>query len=220
MISQKIEESVGLSPIKLTAEQLDFIASKGELRKFPKNNVLITEGDISDSMYIIRGGQVKVYVTNGRGKEAVLNIQEEGDFFGELALIDGEERSASVVSLSPVEVILVTRDAFEAALKERPEMAVTFLSSVTQRVRYLTDVVKNMALNDVSGRVCYTLEHLACENEDGQREIHIRLTHKDIANMVGASREMVSRIMRDLVQDGCIRQEGCKTILLKRLVDR
>ncbi len=210
------ETPVSFLPRQLSAEDIEFIASKGILRKFPKKTVLMTEGDISDSMYIIRSGQVKIYVSNEKGKPAVLNIQGPGDYFGELALIDRQSRSASVVTLSALEAEFVTREAFEAALQERPELAVRFLSSVTQRVRYLTDIVKNMALNDVTGRVKYTLEHLAHDSE-GRRVINIRLTHMDIANMVGASREMVSRIMRELTVGGYLEMDGGMLVLLKPL---
>lgn len=214
-INETIIEDQSLFP-ELTAEEIEFIASKGTYRKFPRNTVVISEGDVSDYMYIIRKGQVMVYVTNQVGKDAVLNIQNEGEYFGELAMIDHQPRSASVKTVGAVELVFVSRADFEASLLEKPELAVKFLSAVTQRVRYLTDVVKNISLNDVWGRVVNTLNMLAEEDKE-QRVINVRLTHQDIANMVGSSREMVSRILRDLQIEGYIDNDHKNLVLLKEL---
>ena len=186
---------------ELTPEEVEFIASKGTVRQFARNTVVISEGDSSDYMYVILKGKVMVYVSNQQGKDAVLNIQNEGEYFGELAMIDHQPRSASVKTVGPAELAFISKTDFETCLLEMPELAVRFLSAVTQRVRYLTDVVKNIALNDVWGRVIHTLNHLSHE-EEGKCKIDVRLTHQDIANMVGSSREMVSRIMKELQVNG------------------
>lgn len=217
-INENIIEDQGLFP-ELSAEEVDFIASKGSVRKFTRHTVVMNEGDVSDYMYIIRSGEVMVFVTNESGKDAVLNIQKEGEYFGELAMIDHQPRSASVKTVGSAELVFVSRTDFNAALMERPELAVKFLSAVTQRVRYLTEVVKNLSLNDVWGRIVNTINMLAVE-EDGRRVVTVRLTHQDLANMVGASREMVSRILRDLQFEGYIDNDHKNLIILKDLPTR
>ena len=187
----------------LSAEDISFIAKHGIVRKYPKNSIIINEGDRSDSLYIILEGRIKVFVSDERGKEAILNIQGAGEHFGELALIDEVPRSASVVTLEPSRMALVSREDFERCLAENPNLAVKLIRTLTQRIRSLTDVVKSLALNDVYGRVARTLLKLSSDKE-GVRVIAQRLTHQDIADMVGASREMVSRIMKDLTTGGYI----------------
>lgn len=192
---------------QLTGEEISFIADQGELKKYRRHSVLISEGDVSDYMFILLEGRVKVYSLENTGKEVVFNIQGPGEYFGELALIDESPRSASVMALEPVTLSFVSKYTFEKCLRERPEMAVRFLRALTQRVRYLTDIVKNMALRDVYGRVIYTLKMLS-ETENGESVIKLRLRHQDIASMVGASREMVSKIMRELVEAGVLEQKN------------
>lgn len=186
---------------ELSDEDIQAIASSGVVKSFPKHTVLICEGDQSDFLYVILEGKVKVFVSDESGKEAIINIQGPGEYFGELALIDEVPRSASVMTLVPVRLAFVSRTDFETCLAEHPSLALKLIRTLTQRIRSLTDVVKNLALHDVYGRVARTLLKLARE-KDGQLVIDQRLTHQDIADMVGASREMVSRIMKDLTIGG------------------
>lgn len=198
---------------ELSGDDISLISNRGVIKSYPKNSILVNEGDQSDSLYVIVDGQVKVYVSDENGKEAILNIQGPGEYFGELALIDEIPRSASVVTLKPSRISHVSRGDFEHCLAENPSLAVKLIRSLTQRVRSLTEVVKNLALHDVYGRVARTLLKLA-KDKDGTLVIEQRLTHQDIANMVGASREMVSRIMKDLAIGGYIQVEH-KTITIQ-----
>jgi CRP/FNR family transcriptional regulator, cyclic AMP receptor protein len=166
------------------------------LRKYPKNTVLVTEGDESTHMYIIRKGTVSAYLNDEDGRQVNLNYMHEGEYFGELSLIDGKPRSASVVTITECEILLVSRASVHELMHKHPDFALQLLTEVTRRVRELTDSVKDMALLDVYGRVSATLEKLSDEN----KRIHNpKVTHQDIANMVGSSREMVSRIMKQLL---------------------
>jgi CRP/FNR family cyclic AMP-dependent transcriptional regulator len=193
------------SPLpKLAPADLALIAEHGTLRTYPKHAVLISEGDRSDSLYVIRSGRVKVYVGDADGKEVILSIQGPGEYFGELALIDDAPRSASVVTLDKSQLCVVSRGDFQRCLAQNPRIALEIIRALAARVRALTENVRDLALLDVYGRVARTLLKLATERE-GERAIEQRLTHQDIANMVGASREMVSRIMKDLVDGGYIR---------------
>jgi len=192
----------GLSP-----EDIDGIARHGTAKSYSKGTMLINEGDTSNFMYVILEGRVKVFVSDEKGKEAILNLQGPGELFGELTLIDDVPRSASVVTLTPARLAFVSRAEFMSCLSEYPDIAMKLLAGMTRRIRELTDLAKNLALNDVYGRVAKTLFRLAKEKE-GRLVVGQRLTHQDIADMVGASREMVSRIMKDLTTGGYIGTEN------------
>jgi CRP/FNR family cyclic AMP-dependent transcriptional regulator len=185
-------------------------------RKYPKNVVLITEGDRSDSFYVILSGKVKVFLSDEHGKEVQLNTQGPGEYFGELALIDQAPRSASVMTLEPSQLAVVSRENFQRCLAENPDIAVELISFLVNRVRSLTENVKNLALLDVYGRVARTLLNLSSEQDD-QLVIEERLTHQEIANRVGASREMVSRIMKDLCTGGYIQIRDRKIFIQAKL---
>lgn len=192
---------------QLSGEDIQVIAASGVVKSFPKHTVLISEGDQSDFLYVILEGKVKVFVSDESGKEAILNIQGPGEYFGELALIDEVPRSASVMTLIPSRLAFVSRSDFEACLAKHPTLALKLIRTLTQRIRSLTEVVKNLALHDVYGRVARTLLKLARE-KNGLLVIEQRLTHQDIADMVGASREMVSRIMKDLTTGGYLQTKN------------
>jgi len=201
---------------ELLLENIEFIASKGLVRTYPKNTILINEGDESDTFYVIRSGRVKVYVSDENGREVILNIQGPGEYFGELALIDEAPRSASVLTLEKCILAVVSKIDFYNALTERPAIALELIRPLVHRIRSLTESVKNLALLDVYGRVARTLLNLATQ-ENGESVIEQRLTHQEIANMVGASREMVSRIMKDLADGGYIRVVKRKIYLQHKL---
>jgi len=188
---------------ELESADLDLMSSYGVIRAYPKGAVLINEGDNSTGFFIILSGKVKVYVSNQEGREVVLNIQRDGEYFGELALIDEAPRSASVITLEASQFVFVSKAGFQKCLSEHPEIAVKLIRSLSKRIRALTESVKNLALLDVYGRVSRVLENLAVSHEE-KFVIKQRLTHQEIANMTGASREMVSRIIRDLVKGGYI----------------
>lgn len=190
----------------LTTDEVDALAARGVKRTFPRNAVLINEGEQSEHMYVILSGQVKVYCSDDTGREITLNFMGPGEFFGELSVIGNTPRSASVMTTQPSALSFVSREAFRSYLADHPEIAYKFLRLLAVRVRELTDLVKNLALNDVYGRVTRALLQLA-EERDGVLVVTQKLTHQDIANMVGASREMVSRIMKELAKGGYIEVE-------------
>jgi CRP/FNR family transcriptional regulator, cyclic AMP receptor protein len=172
-------------------------------RKYPKNTVLVTEGDDSTHLYVIRKGTASAYLNNDDGRQVNLNYMHDGDYFGELSLIDGKPRSASVITITDCEIMLVSKTNFHELLGQYPEFAMVLSTELTRRVRELTDSVKDMALLDVYGRVSSALDKLSDEN----KRIHNpKVTHQDIANMVGSSREMVSRIMKQLLIGNYIEQ--------------
>jgi CRP/FNR family cyclic AMP-dependent transcriptional regulator len=201
---------------QLSQTSLDLMATCGVVRKYSKNSVLVSEGELSDSLYIILDGKVKVYVSDEHGKEVLLNILGKGTYFGELSLIDDEPRSASVVTVEYSQIAVVSKTDFQHCLAAHSEIALELIAALVKRVRALTDSVKNLALLDVYGRVARTLISLAHKQND-KLIIEQRLTHQDIASMVGASREMVSRIMKDLTTGGYIEMKDRQIIIRGKL---
>jgi CRP/FNR family cyclic AMP-dependent transcriptional regulator len=203
---------------ELTPSDLRLIAEHGVLATFPKNTVLIEEGERSSFFYIIESGRVKVYVSSEGKKEIILNTQGPGEYFGELAIIDDTVRSASVMTLEESKIWMVAKQRFLECLESHPSLAAEIVRTLTRRVRALTHSVKSLALLDVYGRVARLLLQLAVE-QGGVLVIDRKLTHREIANNVGASREMVSRIMKDLVTGGYVRVEPNRITILTRLPD-
>ena len=182
------------------------LASLGRLRSYPKNTVFITEGDSSDSVFVILSGKVKVFISDTEGHEMILDIQGAGEYVGEMAL-DGKPRSASVMTLEPSTFSVVARDPIREAIRRNPDFALEMISKIIDRARIATNSVKDLALLDVYGRVARLLLNLAVE-KDGKLHIPEKITQQEIAERVGASRDMVSRIFRDLSAGGYITVEN------------
>ena len=209
-MSEKVKTA---SQFVLTADELRAISTHAQTRAFPRNAVVLNEGDRTDSLYIILEGRVKAFVADPDGKEVVLSTQGAGEYFGEMVLDEGP-RSASIMTLEPSRFLVVPQSDFKDFLLKNPAVAVRVIEKLIHRVRALTESVKSLALMDVYGRVARLLLELAQER-DGKLAISERLTQKDIANRIGASREMVSLILKDLTVGGYIRNEG-HTIVIAR----
>lgn len=189
------------------------LASRGQVRTFPKNAVIINEGDRGDSLYVLLSGKVKVYVSDDDGREMILDMYGPGDYVGEMAL-DGRPRSASVMTLEPTSCSVVTRDELRRAIGANPDIAMSLIATLIDRARIATDNVKNLALMDVYGRVARLLLSLAKE-DGGKLVVPERMTQQDIADRVGASRDMISRIFKDLTIGGYVTIEN-RTITIHR----
>jgi CRP/FNR family cyclic AMP-dependent transcriptional regulator len=179
------------------------LANRGSIRSFPKNTVIINEGDRGESMFVVLSGKVKVYVSDDDGREMILDIYGAGDYVGEMSL-DGRPRSASVMTLEPTICAVVTRSALKDAVASSPDFAMKLIDTLIERARIATDNVKNLALMDVYGRVARLLLSLAKEQPDGKLVVPERMTQQDIADRVGASRDMISRIFKDLTVGGYV----------------
>ena len=212
MILQQVELFEGLLP-----DELEALAASGSSRSFPKNTVVIHENDRADSLFIIESGKVKVYCSDKNGKEFIMNTQTQGDYFGELALLDDSSRSASVRTVEKSSFCIIYKDDFNRVLDEHPNIVRKLIHNLAARVRKLTADVKSLALQDVYGRVANVLMDLAEERDDDTLFIPEKLTQQDIADRVGASREMVARILKDLTIGDYIRFEGRHIIINTRL---
>ncbi|WP_455218102.1 Crp/Fnr family transcriptional regulator [Kaarinaea lacus] len=189
----------------LSAPDLEAITKLAVTRNFPRNTMVLCEGDQSDSLYVVLSGKVKVFLSDEEGKEVTLNVQGEGEYFGELALLDSSPRSASVVTVEEKKLAIISKKAFEDCMEKNPGIPLKISRNLARRLRDLSENVRSLALMDVYGRVARTLLDLAVDDdEEGRKVIREKLTQRDIASMVGASREMVSRILRDLTIGGYI----------------
>jgi CRP/FNR family cyclic AMP-dependent transcriptional regulator len=187
------------------------LAERAGLRTYPKQAIIVSEGDETDSLYVVLSGRVKIYLADEHGKELILAIKGPGQYFGEMVL-DGEPRSASVMTLEPSQFAILSRADFRAFLVTHAEVALQLIHNLIRVARGLNHSVRNLAMLDVYGRVARILLDLAVER-DGKLVIPERLTQKDIAARVGASREMINRILRELTAGGYVSvQDGRITI--------
>ena len=185
-------------------------------RSYPRNNVILSAGEQSSAFYLIISGRVKVIIGDEEGREVILALLGAGDYFGEMALLDDEPRSATVVTMEDCQLAVVSRQEFEQALSLRPDITTRIVLGLSKRLREANRKIESLALMDVYGRVAGTLLQLA-RPRDGKLVVTERLTHQEIASMVGASREMVSRILRDLTLGGYISVEDKHIVLHEKL---
>jgi CRP/FNR family cyclic AMP-dependent transcriptional regulator len=195
------------------------LAERGILRSYRKNTVILNEGEPGDSLFVLLQGQVKVYATDENGREITYGMISAGDYFGEMSL-DGGPRSASVMTVEPTLCSLLSRHAVQQHLNEEPTFAMELVSQVIRRARSATETARQMALLDVYGRVIHTLESQQGPGASLTPVQLTQITHQQIASRVGASREMVSRLLKDLEKGGYV-ELGIKRItLMKKLPAR
>jgi CRP/FNR family cyclic AMP-dependent transcriptional regulator len=206
--------SAAPSATPLAEETLKAIADTGVVRHFPKNAVLINEGDTADSLFIVLSGRVKVFASNAAGREIVLSFFGPGEYVGEMSL-DGSPRSASVMTMEPTSCAIVTRASFREFLLAHPDFALHLIEKLIQRVRITTETVKSLALSDVYSRLVRLIMALAVER-DGALIVPEKLTQQDIAERVGASRDMISRLFKDLVAGGYLSIQDRMITVLKK----
>jgi CRP/FNR family cyclic AMP-dependent transcriptional regulator len=198
----------------LSAAELEEISSHATTREFRPRTVLMSEGDETDNLYIILEGRVRVYVSDSEGREAVLSVLGPGEYFGELAF-DQKPRSASVITLDACKMLVVPREDFVDFVKRSPTFAFHFIHHLIGKIRSLTNSVRSLALMDAYGRVARLLLE-STVTEKGVQFIPEKLTQSEIASRVGCSREMVSRIFKDLVQGRYITVESDRIVIHRK----
>ena len=184
-----------------------------QLRRYAKNTVVVSQGDRGETVFFILEGRVKVYVSDDAGDQVVVGTQGRGEYFGELSLDDGL-RSASVMTLEPTQLAVVPKAQFAELVASEPELAVQLIGHLIGRVRALTERVSDLALLDVYGRLVKLLHDQSTLRPDGARSMP-RLTQQDLAEHVGSSREMVSRIFKELVTGGYVSMTADEIVLHK-----
>jgi CRP/FNR family cyclic AMP-dependent transcriptional regulator len=188
-------------------EALRSLAASGVQRSYRKGTLIIEEGSHGDTLYLLLRGRVKAFSSDARGREVTYGVYGAGDYFGEMSL-DGGPRSASVIVEQACTCAVLTRQTLHEHIAAEPAFAFELIGRVIRRARLATQSARSMALLDVYGRVVQLLESLAVVQADGTRIIAERLTHAEIAARVGCSREMVSRLMKDLAAGGFVETSG------------
>lgn len=203
----------------LPQEMVDRLLAHAVTRTYVRNAVIISEGDEPTAFYVVLSGRLRVFLTESSGKEFVLRTLGEGDYFGELALLDDEPRSASVAAIESCKLLVLSKAAFQDSITQNPDLAWQLIKGLAKRVRNLTDNARALATKDVFGRLANLLQELSSDAHDG-RWIVERITHQDIARRIGSSREMVSRIMKDLEVGGYIEVDAAHRIGIRKKLPR
>jgi CRP/FNR family transcriptional regulator, cyclic AMP receptor protein len=200
----------------LNEAEIKAISGLGTIRAFPKDAVIITEGGDPQALYIVIEGNVRVYLTSQDGREITLRTQGPREYFGELALLDDAPASASVIALESCRCLALSKQSFKRCYADYPDVSLRLLQQLANRVRQLTDEVKSLALLDVYQRVVRALLGLAAP-QGAELVINRRMTHQAIADRVSASREMVSRVLKDLSDGGYLKFEKDRIVILRKL---
>ena len=199
----------------LDPADIETVAAQTVTRHFPKNTVIVSQGDDTDSFYVIVKGKVDVFLHNDKGKEIIINTLNVSESFGELAPLGGIPRQASIITTEDSTFGIISRQVFMDALLVKPSIGMRIIDLLISRIQDLTEEVSSLALEDVYNRVVRVLyKHAA---EVGEKLVTEKLTQQDIASRVGATREMVHRILKELKTGGYISIEGKHITIEKKL---
>lgn len=193
--------------------ELKKIEKLGLRKKYKKGNIVVLEKEMGAALFVIISGKVKIVRTDEEGREVILSIFGPGEFFGEMSLLDGLARSASVVALAKAELFMIHRRDFLKLLHEHPQVAISLLGELTTRLRKADTQIKSLSLKDASGRVANVILMLADDIgvfRKGKVEIDELPLQQDMANMAGTSRETVSRMLHQFVREGHLQLDGNK----------
>lgn len=203
----------------MLSPHLNKLAQRGRINSYRNGTLLIREGDFEDTIYVLLSGRVRAYSVGDKGQEITYGVYGPGEYLGELSL-DGGPRSASVMTIEPCTCAVVTRQTVQEHIAQYPEFAFELLAKVIRRVRNATLNAKQLALNDVYGRLLNVVNTLAEPGEGATRVIRKRWTHKELASRLGCSRAMVSRLMKDLETGGYVRMEPDRFVICRPLPAR
>jgi CRP/FNR family transcriptional regulator/CRP/FNR family cyclic AMP-dependent transcriptional regulator len=197
---------------------LPLLARKG----YPKDAVVFFENEAGDTLFMVAEGRVRVTILGDDGREIILSVLGEGEFFGEMSLLDNEPRSATTIAAEDSVLVSLSRADFEAAVAQNPSIMATLIKVLTARLRHANHQISTLALLDVYGRVARVIVDLARDEgrrlKDGKIAFH-RPTHQEIANRIGTTRETVTRMLKDLSRQGLIKVAG-KEIIVEQDFER
>ncbi|HEY9224768.1 MAG TPA: Crp/Fnr family transcriptional regulator [Variovorax sp.] len=199
----------------LTPTQSASIADAIVKKRFKRAEVIVEQGKKTDALYIILTGRARVMSTDSRGREVILATLQPGDYIGEMSLIDDEPHSATVRTEIQTDVLTLDREAFSRCLPENSSMSYNIMRGLVQRLRHADRKIESLALMDVYGRVARSLIEFAVDDGQGNLKIRDKISRQDLAKMVGASREMVSRVMKDLEERGFVQTQADGSMLVK-----
>ncbi|MFC2089111.1 Crp/Fnr family transcriptional regulator [Calditrichota bacterium] len=201
---------------ELSETDLERIAKVAMRQKYKKDNMLLIEEEVGSTMFVILNGRVKISRISDDGREVILSILSEGDFFGEMSILDGQTRSANVVTLEDSEILVIRREDFLQMLHDFPQIAINLLKELAHRLRRSDSQIKSLSLQNATGKVASTLLRIADDSGKihlGQVEIPRLPPQQDLANMAGTSRETISRVIKSLAKKGYLRKVGSKLII-------
>ena len=202
---------------ELNDKDLDKIIRLGTRQRYHKDNIILIEEEVGSTMFIILEGRVKISRISDDGREVILSMLSDGDFFGEMSLLDGHPRSANVTATEESELLVIRREEFLQMLKDFPQIAINLLKELAQRIRKSDEHIKSLSLQDATGRVASTILRIAEDSgvfRKGQVEIAELPLQQDLANMAGTSRETISRVIKSLTEQGYLRKQAGKIIIL------
>ena len=202
---------------ELSDKDLEKIIQVASKQKYHKDNLILLEEEVGSTMFIILNGRVKISRISDDGREVILSILSDGDFFGEMSLLDGHTRSANVTAIEESELMVIRREEFLQMLRDFPQIAINLLKELAQRIRKSDEHIKSLSLQDATGRVASTLLRIAEDSgvfRKGQVEIAELPLQQDLANMAGTSRETISRVIKSLCEDGFLQKTSGKIIIL------
>ncbi len=203
--------------VGLDEAQLNTLVGMVVRKSFPRNVTVIAAGGPTESLFIIIDGRLKVLMSDEQRREVILSILGRGEFFGEMGLLDDSPRSASVVTLEPCELLTISKSDFKRCLAENSELSLIVMRGLVKRLREADRKIGSLALMDVYGRVARLLLEMA-EDIGGEKVVVKKMSKQDIAKMIGASREMVSRVMKDLQLGGYIEVRGRSLVLRENIL--
>ena len=195
------------------------LAAMGTVRRYRANTTLLYEADRGDTLFVVMEGKVRAYGIDPNEREITFGMVGPGDYFGEMAL-DGGPRSATVVTTEPSVCSLVSRDSLLAYIARQPEFALELLGKVIRRARMATNSARNLAFIDVYGRLAQLFMEIAVAQPDGTSQVPENLSHQDIANRVGCTRDMLARILTDLQGAGYVELRERRIVILTKLPAR
>ncbi|MCD6308034.1 MAG: Crp/Fnr family transcriptional regulator [Candidatus Latescibacteria bacterium] len=201
----------------LKQEDLEAIYKVSHVKNFRKDQIILLENEDGDTLFTILNGKVKVTTFSEHGKEVIFSILYAGDFFGDMSLLDGKPRSASVVAIEDSQVRMIRRSDFIRILEQHPRIALKLLEELTSRLRKADERIESLALLDVTGRIAGILLQLADDKPEERQDgivIKSRPTHQELANMAGTTRETVTRILKQLEIKDYIVIEGKDIVII------
>lgn len=202
----------------LTVAQAEVISGAVIKRRFKRGEALVEQGQKSNALFILLTGRARVMTADSRGREVILATLSQGDYLGEMSIIDNEPHSATVRAEVQTDVLMLGRTEFARCLTENASMSLVVMRGLVKRLRHADRKIESLALLDVYGRVAHALLDFAVPDAQGQLVIKDKISRQDLAKMVGASREMVSRVMKDLEERGFIEVlPNGATVLKERL---
>lgn len=202
---------------ELNDHDLSAIAEMSVKQNYKKDNMVLIEEEVGSTMFVILNGRVKISRISDEGREVILSILVDGDFFGEMSILDGQTRSANAVTLEDTELLIIRRENFLQILHDHPQVAINLLKELAHRLRRSDSQIKSLSLQNAMGKVASTLLRIADDSgiiKQGKVVIAHLPPQQDLANMAGTSRETISRVIKSLNQLGYVKKEGSRLIIL------